>query len=214
MSRLLLLRHGESAANAHSGAESLSEDEGDRLTERGREQAEAAGPALRELGVGRLLTSPMRRARETAAIVGEALALEPVTVDYAHELAEGERFEEILARVRRLKDELEAATEPEPPLLVAHGILIRFFLLDSLLGEELRAAPRRPHLAARLPQLRAQRLRPRRVPGPGRQPGARLGLLQLDGEAVGSAVTVRNGSSGETCHCSLTIAPGGGSTGP
>jgi broad specificity phosphatase PhoE len=136
MSRLLLLRHGESAANADDGTETLSEEDGDRLTERGRKQAEAAGPALRELGAARLLTSPMRRARETAAIVGEALGLEPEVVDYAQELTVGERFEEILARVRRLKDELEGTEAPRPPLLVTHGIFIRFFLLDSLLAED------------------------------------------------------------------------------
>ena len=54
--------------------------------------------------------------------------------------------------------------------------------------------------------------------GEARDPGgtevARLDLPQLDGAAVGSAVTTRGGSSGETCHCSLTIAPGGGATGP
>jgi broad specificity phosphatase PhoE len=136
MSRLLLLRHGESAANAHSGGETLSEEDGDRLTERGRKQASAAGPELRGLGVAKLLTSPMRRARETSAIVGEALELEPEVVDYAHELRAGESFEQILARVRRLKGELEGEGGPKPPLLVTHGIFIRFFLLDSLLGED------------------------------------------------------------------------------
>jgi hypothetical protein len=30
-----------------------------------------------------------------------------------------------------------------------------------------------------------------------------LDLPQLDAAAVGSAVTARGGSSGETCHCSL-----------
>ena len=29
-----------------------------------------------------------------------------------------------------------------------------------------------------------------------------------------SALTIRTGSSGETCHCSLTIAPSGGAIGP
>jgi broad specificity phosphatase PhoE len=136
MSRALLLRHGESAHNAHTGAEALAEEEGDRLTARGREQARAAGRALASEGVTRVWTSPLRRATETAVAVGAALDLEPATLPYAHELAGGERFEQLVARVRQLKAELEAAAPGELPLVVGHGIFARFFLLDSVLGDE------------------------------------------------------------------------------
>jgi broad specificity phosphatase PhoE len=135
MSRALFLRHGESAHNAHSGAESLADAEGDRLTERGRAQARAAGAGLGGEGVTRLLTSSMRRARETAGAVGEALGLEPVVLADVDELRRGESFEHLVARVRRLKLELEGLGPAERPLLVGHGIFIRFFLLDSVLGE-------------------------------------------------------------------------------
>lgn len=133
--RALFLRHGESAHNAHSGAEPLPDQEGDRLTELGLEQARAAGVGLRDRGVTRLLTSPMRRARETAEAVGVGLGLEPAELGYAHELHAGETFEEAVARVRRLKAELEAGTAGAVPLLVTHGIFTRFFLLDSVLGD-------------------------------------------------------------------------------
>jgi len=136
MTRALFLRHGESAHNAHTGAEPLPESDGDRLTERGLVQAHAAGAGLTELGITRLLTSPMRRTRETAEAVGEALGLQPVEVASAHELHGGETFEMALARVHGLKQELERGAADERPLLVTHGIFTRFFLLDSLLGEE------------------------------------------------------------------------------
>jgi len=136
MSRALLLRHGESAHNAHTGKEALGDEQGDRLTERGREQAAAAGLGLAGQGVTRLWASPMRRAAETAAAVGAALDLEPATVPYAQELGPGESFEDLVARVRRLKAELEALAPGELPLLVGHGIFIRFFLLDAVLGDE------------------------------------------------------------------------------
>jgi broad specificity phosphatase PhoE len=139
MTRASLLRHGESASNAHTGTETLSEEAGDRLTERGLAQARAAGAALRERGITRLLTSPMRRAAETAAAVGEALELAPVTVPHAHELTAGETFEQAVARVRRLKAELEDLDPGERPLLVTHGIFIRFFLLDSVLADDFTA---------------------------------------------------------------------------
>jgi broad specificity phosphatase PhoE len=136
MSRALLLRHGESAHNAHTGKEALGEQAGDRLTARGLAQAHAAGQGAAGLGVTRLLASPMRRAAETAAAVGTALELEPETLPYVHELSPGESFEDLVARVRRLKAELEGLGPGELPLLVGHGIFIRFFLLDSVLGDE------------------------------------------------------------------------------
>jgi broad specificity phosphatase PhoE len=136
MSRALFLRHGESAHNAHTGAEALAAADGDQLIERGREQAAAAALALSGQGVTRLLSSPMRRAGETAAAIGSALDLEPEVLDYVDELRPGESFEDLVARVRRLKAELEALPAEELPLLVGHGIFIRFFLLDSVLGDE------------------------------------------------------------------------------
>jgi broad specificity phosphatase PhoE len=135
MSRALLLRHGESAHNAQAGAEALGDEEGDRLTALGAEQARAAGRGLAGHGVTRLWTSPMRRAVETAEAVGAALGLEPEAVPYVQELHAGETFEELVARVRRLKAQLEATAPEELPLLVGHGIFARFFLLDSVLGD-------------------------------------------------------------------------------
>lgn len=137
--RALLLRHGESVHNAARSGEPVPHSDGDRLTEKGLEQAHAAGAALHEHGVTRLLSSPLRRARETARAVGEALGLEPEEIDYAGELTSGESFEEAVARVQRLKAELESGADGELPLLVTHGIFTRFFLLDSVLGESFEA---------------------------------------------------------------------------
>lgn len=135
MSRALLLRHGESAHNAHTGREALAGEAGDQLTERGGEQARTAGQGLADHGITRIWTSPMRRATETADAIGSALGLEPAVLPYVGELGAGERFEDLVARVRQLKAALEA--EPgELPLVVGHGIFFRFFLLDSVLGEE------------------------------------------------------------------------------
>jgi broad specificity phosphatase PhoE len=133
--RALLLRHGESVHNAQRSGEPAAHSDQDRLTEKGIEQAHAAGAGLRELGVTRLLSSPLRRARETARAVGDALGLDPEEIDYTGELNSSESFEQAVARVRRLKAELESGADGELPLLVSHGIFVRFFLLDSVLGE-------------------------------------------------------------------------------
>jgi broad specificity phosphatase PhoE len=151
--RALFLRHGESAHNAHTGTEELADEEGDLLTEVGQAQARAAGEGIAALGLGvdRLLTSPMRRARETAAALAEGLGLEPEVVPCAHEMGSAEEtFGQAVARVRRLRAELEARPEEETPLLVTHGIFTRFFLLDAMLGERFEESrqPRIWHLGS------------------------------------------------------------------
>jgi len=66
-----LLRHGD--------AEQGSPDAERPLTEKGRRQARSAGAALKELGVqlDACLTSPKKRAVDTAALVCELLNVEP-----------------------------------------------------------------------------------------------------------------------------------------
>jgi probable phosphoglycerate mutase len=86
--RVFLLRHGESVSNAAVDKVSLPEEEGDRLSPLGRRQAEAAGRRIAEFGVERIITSPMGRARETAAAVTAATGLEPEIWDWTYELRE------------------------------------------------------------------------------------------------------------------------------
>lgn len=152
MARALFLRHGQSAHNAHTGAEALDEQAGDRLTERGVAQAEAAAAGLRGEGIGRVFASPMRRAQDTAAPIAAALGLPVETLDYAGEWRLGEGLPELLGRVRRLRVELEGAGD-ELPLVVGHGIFARVFLLDVVLGEELADALEGPLAAQALERI-------------------------------------------------------------
>ena len=182
--RAIMVRHGESVSNAHAELAALPTEEGDRLTERGREQARGAAEALAELEPTALLTSTMGRAIETAEIIADRIALPIVEVPYITELREsrdyesmspeeqrlrrwsvwmhehgddpdfswhgGESFEQVRGRVRRLKDELETEHDGGRPLVVTHGIFLRFFLVDSLLGDAFG-----PDLAPRLWFLRS-----------------------------------------------------------
>jgi broad specificity phosphatase PhoE len=70
--RLFLLRHGQVAANRDFR---FVGDRDEALTELGRHQAERLGEALRAIpgGVDRLLSSPRRRAHDTARAVGDRL---------------------------------------------------------------------------------------------------------------------------------------------
>jgi broad specificity phosphatase PhoE len=80
MDELVVARHGESETAARGVA---GGDAG--LTEAGRRQAQALGRDLAELPIERCLTSPARRARETAVY---ALARRPLAHEIVLELAD------------------------------------------------------------------------------------------------------------------------------
>lgn len=73
--QLLLVRHGESTWNVAGRMQGQTASP--LLTDRGRRQAGEAGARLLGLGAARLLTSDLVRARQTAAIIGLTLGLEP-----------------------------------------------------------------------------------------------------------------------------------------
>ena len=72
--RILFVRHGE-PDYAH-----------DCLTPLGRVQAKAAALRLKDEGIEAIYTSPMGRAVETARETADLLGLEPVTLDFMHEI--------------------------------------------------------------------------------------------------------------------------------
>ena len=83
MARLILIRHGESLANAerrftHGPHEPLSRKGRDEAVERGRLVAKRFDPVA-------LYASPFVRALETARLIGAALGLEPVVVEALRE---------------------------------------------------------------------------------------------------------------------------------
>ena len=101
--RVHFLRHAQSASNAAPGAMALPGDQGDRLTDLGWEQARAAAPHLAGLGAARILTSPLRRARETAEALSETLELPVVVVEEMHELRESDGYGELALEEQRLR---------------------------------------------------------------------------------------------------------------
>jgi broad specificity phosphatase PhoE len=103
MTQALLLRHGESVSNADPQAIALPAESGDRLSERGREQAHAAAAGLKGAGVTRLLSSPMRRATETAEPLGKALELPITVLPYVHELRETTGYGELSPEEQKLR---------------------------------------------------------------------------------------------------------------
>jgi broad specificity phosphatase PhoE len=71
--RLVILRHGETDHNAAGVWQGQLDS---RLSDRGRRQAEAVGPALRALHPVRVVSSDLSRARETGESVARACGVE------------------------------------------------------------------------------------------------------------------------------------------
>jgi len=80
------VRHGEIESNIRKVYAGWSEEP---LTERGARQAEAAGEVLRGKGIDRLYCSPLRRAVQTAEIIGEAIGRVPVKDEHFKEMGLG-----------------------------------------------------------------------------------------------------------------------------
>jgi broad specificity phosphatase PhoE len=97
------VRHGESASNAAPGGMALPLERGDRLTERGFEQAREVAERLGAAGATRILASPLRRARETAEVIAERLDLPITEVEELRELRESDAFDELSLEDQRLR---------------------------------------------------------------------------------------------------------------
>ena len=91
-----LVRHGEIESNVKKFYAGWSEEE---LTPRGIQQAKEAGRKLVHLGIGGIYCSPLKRAVQTADIIGHLLKKEPVVEDSFKELRlgtwEGKSEEEV-----------------------------------------------------------------------------------------------------------------------
>lgn len=76
--RLILLRHGETTHNAEGVWQGQLDSP---LSERGREQARAAAVALSSLGIGRIVSSDLSRALDTARAVAEVVSVPVAATD-------------------------------------------------------------------------------------------------------------------------------------
>lgn len=75
MVKLIIARHGESEWNTEGRYQGLKDPP---LTERGRKQAELLARELKKESIDFIFSSPLKRAFETAKIIGDHLGIEPV----------------------------------------------------------------------------------------------------------------------------------------
>lgn len=107
---ILFIRHGENPANLTG--ELSHRDVDYSLTERGRRQAQAVAEHLaagHEGPVEAVFTSPLRRARETAAVIGFVLGLEVEELEELRELNVGDLEGRSDPDAWRIHDEIDAA---------------------------------------------------------------------------------------------------------
>ncbi|MCR4310991.1 MAG: class I tRNA ligase family protein, partial [Candidatus Taylorbacteria bacterium] len=88
LTRLILLRHGESEKNVRYLLDSSLD--GYPLTKEGVEKAKKAGEKLKGTSISALYASPVRRTRETAEIVSKAIGVTPTFSDELWEVRSGE----------------------------------------------------------------------------------------------------------------------------
>ena len=118
---LILLRHGQTSANAAGlllGRTDLP------LTELGRRQAAAAAACL-DGAVGRVVSSPLLRARETAESLGRPVEVDErwIEVDYGE--YEGQPFREVPAELWAHWRDNPAFTPPGGESMAAVGQRVR-----------------------------------------------------------------------------------------
>jgi broad specificity phosphatase PhoE len=90
---LIVARHGQTAANA-SGL-LLGSGSDPELTDLGRQQAEAIGRAL--AGASRVICSPLRRTRDTAACIGAPIEIDDRWAEISYGELEGKPFADVPA---------------------------------------------------------------------------------------------------------------------
>jgi broad specificity phosphatase PhoE len=85
------------------------------LSPLGREQAARLADAAAQAGVAAIWTSPMRRARETAAVVAEAVGVQPTVLDDLIESDRGSWEGQSLEQLEAVSPDLYAAFEAADP---------------------------------------------------------------------------------------------------
>lgn len=133
--RLLLVRHGQAIEHAPSlggggpgtagHADAASRDAARWLTEKGRRRTREVGRRLAEDGLapGRVLTSPLVRAVQTAEALAATLGFDG-PIEVRAELVPGARPAAIAAEIAESRDETLALVGHEPHLSALAGLLL------------------------------------------------------------------------------------------
>ncbi|MBO0782313.1 MAG: histidine phosphatase family protein [Ktedonobacteraceae bacterium] len=142
---LYVIRHGESEGNRFASDRQVGPDYGplgSPLTPEGRRQISELAERLKQVRFDLLICSDLIRARESAQILSEVLALSPVTTDKIRErvepettIAGGKRLNAFLRETARLHTGKTVA-------VVCHGAIMRGLLIALGYASSTRELPK------------------------------------------------------------------------
>jgi phosphohistidine phosphatase len=122
---IFILRHGEAGTHVTMPSKDFERP----LTQAGREDIESAATSLRKLHVGldRIGTSPLRRAKETAEIVVSVLGENAPKLEVWEELRPEGGRQEAIQRLSKLRQDADV-------LLVGHEPFLSSFIGEIISG--------------------------------------------------------------------------------
>jgi broad specificity phosphatase PhoE len=111
MSRLILIRHGETEWNVEGRYQGQADPP---LNDKGRQQARSLANNLSGAGLELLISSPLKRAAQTAQILAEILELPVIFEDRLMEIHQGDWQTRLRSEIEGLYPELFRRWESEP----------------------------------------------------------------------------------------------------
>lgn len=146
--KLYVARHGETPYNVKNLICGISDVP---LNENGRKQADFLADQLKNEDIDMIISSPLKRARETAQIVGQKLNREVIIDQRLHEIdfgvfegkpgktdlfqqvkrnhavsyPQGEKLFQVVQRVYNFLDEIQNLYQDQKILVVCHGGIVR-----------------------------------------------------------------------------------------
>ena len=111
---LFLFRHGEAGKRLQSGSKDFDRP----LTSTGQKEVESISISLKKLKINfnRIITSPLKRAHQTAVIVSNVFAIEDRVEDWGELKPEGNRLE-LYKKLSQLKSDLSLLIIGHQPYL-------------------------------------------------------------------------------------------------
>ena len=126
-----LVRHGDCY-------EGMAEGSDPPLSPLGRTQAERLAERVKRVGAAAVYSSPLRRAVETARIIGGDVREDPRLVEIELELGDDgnldfkESAASVVGRMRSSIDDIVAAHRGEHVVVVTHGVALMAYISDLL----------------------------------------------------------------------------------
>ncbi|HEY1162291.1 MAG TPA: histidine phosphatase family protein [Candidatus Dormibacteraeota bacterium] len=126
-----LVRHGDCY-------EGMAEGSDPPLSPLGRTQAERLAERVKRVGAAAVYSSPLRRAVETARIIGGDVSEDPRLVEIELELGDDgnldfkESAASVVGRMRSSIDDIVAAHRGEHVVVVTHGVALMAYISDLL----------------------------------------------------------------------------------